>query len=77
MVSSDITKVAYSRKKNDPEEVYHPDMDCQHRKRIKGTNLRWHDMSTLLVGEETTVRGGRKLRMCKDCNWQTPESEGK
>ena len=69
MIGTEIN-VAYSRKKNDPEEVYHPDPDCQHRERIiNNGNALWHKVSTFLVGEETTVDGGRKLRKCKDCAW--------
>ena len=67
---TDMTRVAYSRKKNDPAEVYHPDPDCQHRKRIKKNgNACWHEMSTISVSADITVRGGRRLRICKDCDW--------
>ena len=66
----DIIRVAYSRKKNDHREVYHPDPDCHHRDRIiKNGNVRWHAVSEIVVGGNITVPGGRRLSKCLDCNW--------
>ena len=67
----DMTIVVYSEKKNDPHEVYHPDPDCHHRKRIiKNNNAVWYEVSTIVIGGRITVSGRRKLTQCSDCYQQ-------
>ena len=67
----DLIRVAYSRKKDDCYEVYHPDPDCHHRKRvIENSNVRWHEVSEIVVGGTITVAGGRRLSLCTTgCKW--------
>ena len=60
--------VAYSKNKKDKYEVYHPDSNCSHRKKIeKNENALWHIMSHMALGARITVKGGRRLTLCTRC----------